>query len=165
MGVRITIEMSPEGELVTQTPIGADKMEGGCPIATQDVDINIKNRQEAIAEHGYGPLNPELDDSGENDKFWKNKAKLWSEGGETVDMGEAMSSRCGNCSAFNVTTKILDCIEKGIGDEPAADAYDVIEAGDLGYCQFLKFKCASNRTCDAWVSGGPLDDAKIKSIG
>ena len=28
----------------------------------------------------------------------------------------------------------------------------------MGYCKFLKFKCASKRTCDAWVTGGPLVD-------
>jgi hypothetical protein len=33
---------------------------------------------------------------------------------------------------------------------------DVIEAGELGYCRFLKFKCAAARTCDAWVVGGPI---------
>ncbi len=35
---------------------------------------------------------------------------------------------------------------------------DVIDAGKLGYCRFLKFKCAAARTCDAWVVGGPLTD-------
>ena len=33
---------------------------------------------------------------------------------------------------------------------------DTIDAGDLGYCKFLKFKCAAKRTCDAWVEGGPI---------
>ena len=38
--------------------------------------------------------------------------------------------------------------------------FDVIEAGELGYCRFLKFKCAAARTCDAWVVGGPITDEK-----
>jgi hypothetical protein len=65
---------------------------------------------------------------------------------------------CGTCAAFDVTEKTLNCISKGIGEE--LDSYDVIEAGDLGYCRFLKFKCAAKRTCDAWVTGGPLTDDK-----
>jgi hypothetical protein len=39
-----------------------------------------------------------------------------------------------------------------------------IDAGDLGYCRFLKFKCASRRTCDAWVTGGPLVDKKVTEM-
>jgi hypothetical protein len=27
----------------------------------------------------------------------------------------------------------------------------MIEAGDLGYCEIFDFKCASSRTCAAWV--------------
>ncbi len=57
---------------------------------------------------------------------------------------EAKTSRCGNCAAFDITTKTLDCIAKGIGDdEGTEDPFDVIEAGKLGYCRFLKFKCAA----------------------
>jgi len=31
-----------------------------------------------------------------------------------------------------------------------------IEQGDLGYCNFLHFKCAGSRSCAAWVTGGPI---------
>ena len=74
---------------------------------------------------------------------------------------EAKTSRCGNCAAFDITKKTLDCIAKGISnDEGSEDPFDVIKAGDLGYCRFLKFKCAAARTCDAWVVGGPITDDK-----
>ena len=47
------------------------KAEGdSCPPATQDIGINIKNRQKAIDTAGYGPLNPKE----VNAKFWKAKA-------------------------------------------------------------------------------------------
>jgi hypothetical protein len=36
--------------------------------------------------------------------------------------------------------------------------WDTISAGDLGYCEAFDFKCAANRTCDAWVVGGPIID-------
>jgi hypothetical protein len=72
---------------------------------------------------------------------------------------DAKQSLCGNCAAFDVTKKTLDCIAKGIGtDGGSEDPHDVIEAGQLGYCRFLKFKCAAKRTCDAWVVGGPIKD-------
>ena len=120
-----------------------------CPPATQDIKLNLKNRQKAINEFGYGPLNP-----GEpNKKFWEEKVKEW----KLDTLKEAKTALCGNCAAFDVTKKTIDCIAKGIGDdEGSEDPMDVVEAGELGYCRFLKFKCASKRTCDAWVTGGPI---------
>lgn len=121
-----------------------------CPPATQDIKLNLKNRQKAIDEYGYGPADP----SQENQKFWLKKMKMW----QVDDLSEVKNMLCGNCAAFDITTKTLDCIAKGIGtsDEPI----ETIEAGQLGYCKFLKFKCASERTCDAWVTGGPITDQK-----
>ncbi len=52
------------------------------------------------------------------------------------------------------------CIAKGIGSEPGSSAMDAVDAGQLGYCKFLKFKCASKRTCDAWIEGGPITEGK-----
>jgi hypothetical protein len=75
---------------------------------------------------------------------------------DSVD--EAKSSLCGNCAAFDIRQHTLDCIAQGIDSDSPADAAGVIDAGEMGYCKFLKFKCASRRTCDAWVTGGPLRD-------
>lgn len=172
-----------------------------CPVATQNIEVNLKHRQIAIDRYGYGPLNP----NNPNIKFWREKAMNWKL--DSID--EAKSARCNNCAAFNITTRILNCLEMGItaGEKeitpaaaqptmeaiddtqiqvplatkkevpqtkseptPAAepelddtqgaekDAWDTIEAGKLGYCTFLKFKCAGSRTCNAWVSGGPIKD-------
>jgi len=124
-----------------------------CPPATQNIELNLANRQRAINNEGYGPLNPDMP----NEKFWNRKAEMW----QLDSVEEAKESRCGNCAAFDQTTKTLDCIAKGIGnDSNSENPYDVINAGDLGYCRFLKFKCAAKRTCDAWVVGGPLTDSK-----
>jgi hypothetical protein len=124
-----------------------------CPLATQDIELNLKNRQKAINEFGYGPLNP----NEPNNKFWQAKVDMW----KLDSVEEAKKSRCGNCAAFDITKKTLDCIAKGIGnDQGSENPFDVIKAGDLGYCRFLKFKCAAARTCDAWVVGGPLTDNK-----
>ena len=121
-----------------------------CPAPTQDITLNLKNRQKAIDEYGYGPLNPDLP----NNKFWMAKVDEWNL--DSVD--EAKASLCGNCAAFDQRQATLDCIAQGIDSDSPADAEGVIDAGDLGYCKFLKFKCASRRTCDAWVTGGPLVD-------
>jgi hypothetical protein len=108
-----------------------------------------KNRQKTIDEFGYGPLDP----SEPNKKFWDEKAEEWKL--DTVK--EAKNALCGNCAAFDISKKTINCIAKGIGDdEGSEDPMDVVEAGDLGYCRFLKFKCAAKRTCDAWVTGGPI---------
>ena len=123
------------------------KAEGDCPSATQEVAVNLKNRQKAIETAGYGPLNPEEP----NVKFWAKKADRWD-----VTAEDAKKQTCGNCAAFIKTESMLDCIKQGLGDEPSNDAIDVIKAGDLGYCEAFDFKCASARTCDAWISGGPV---------
>jgi hypothetical protein len=127
-----------------------------CPPATQDIKLNLKNRQKAINEYGYGPLNPDMP----NRKFWMIKVEEWN----LDSPEEAKQSLCGNCAAFDQRQDTLDCIAQGIGsDEGSEDP--TINAGDLGYCRFLKFKCASRRTCDAWVTGGPLVDKQDVAEG
>jgi hypothetical protein len=118
----------------------------GCPTATQNVEVNLKNRQNAIDVAHYGPLNP----NEPNEDYWKRKADMF--GG---DIESAKKARCGNCSFFVQTKKILDCIASGIND---INEWDTIESGDLGYCEAFDFKCAALRTCDAWVVGGPIVD-------
>lgn len=127
-----------------------------CPPATQDVSINLKNRNHAVKEYGYGPMNP-LEP---NTKFWDRLAKMWG-----VTPEEAKKSRCDNCAAFIQTQNMLACIAKGMqeADEPPAVQKDegvaaetVIATADLGYCQLFHFKCAGDRTCDAWLVGGPI---------
>ena len=122
-----------------------------CPVATQDIKTNLKNRQTAIDVAHYGPLNPNLP----NDEYWTAKGKQFN-----TTANAAKQSRCANCAFFNVSQKIKDCIAQGIGNE--LDPYNVINAGDLGYCEAFDFKCASQRTCDAWVVGGPIKMAAEK---
>ena len=122
-----------------------DKFAEVCPPATQDIATNLKNRQNAIDVAHYGPLNPNLP----SEEYWIIKGKQFNTTPE-----EAKKSRCANCSFFNVSQAIKYCIAKGIGNE--LDPYNVINAGDLGYCEAFDFKCASQRTCDAWVVGGPI---------
>jgi len=33
-----------------------------------------------------------------------------------------------------------------------------IHKADVGYCNFLHFKCAGTRSCKSWISGGAIDD-------
>jgi len=143
----IAISMKKAGK----KPKSIDEDSKKCPPATQNITLNLKNRQKAIDEYGYGPLNPDLP----NNKFWMKKVDEWN----LDSTKEAKSSLCGNCAAFDQRTETLDCIAQGIGSDLGADD-PTIDAGDLGYCRFLKFKCASRRTCDAWVTGGPLTDSK-----
>jgi hypothetical protein len=119
--------------------------ESNCPLPTQDIKTNLANRQKAIDVAQYGPANPKEP----NEAYWTEKAKTF---GGSVE--EAKTMRCGNCAGFNKTKKLMDCISKGIG----TDAQEVEQAGDLGYCEIFDFKCASMRTCSAWIVGGPITD-------
>jgi hypothetical protein len=125
--------------------------EGECPPATQDIALNLKNRENAITVAKYGPLNPKEP----NEKFWAEKSERWS-----VTVEEAKKSLCGNCAVFIITTDMKDCIAGGLesGGSSSQNAWDAIDAAELGYCEAFDFKCAASRTCDAWVTGGPITD-------
>ena len=122
-----------------------------CPIATQDVRINLKNRNHAFKEYGYGPPNPDEP----NDVFWLKKAKMYNAPTEAIK-----GMRCGNCAAFIQTPKMMQCIIGGLEkDENKGElSYDeeFVAAADLGYCDLFQFTCAAARTCDAWKSGGSI---------
>jgi hypothetical protein len=121
----------------------------GCPIATQDIDVNLKNRQKAIDEYCYGPANPDKPEG-----YWKDAADKWN-----VSESTAKTMQCANCAAFDVSDKMRACMEIGIkGSEPTVDAQATINKADLGYCNFHHFKCAGSRSCSAWITGGALDN-------
>lgn len=130
--------------------------ETSCPAATYDLALNLENRQHAIDEYGYGPLNP-MEPS---DEFWKSKAKMWK-----VTVEYAKTARCENCAAFNITDKMRECIVNGRADKDDSKEEDnfeaTVEKADLGYCNILHFKCAGSRTCDAWLTNGPLDNKDL----
>lgn len=115
-----------------------------CPKATQDVGLNLMNRQKAIKVASYGPANPNQPSR----DYWKKLASIWG-----ISPDEAKTMRCGNCAAFDVSPQIRACISQGLAG--GRDAEQIIEAGVLGYCHAFRFKCASARTCSAWVVGGP----------
>jgi hypothetical protein len=117
----------------------------GCPIATYDIDVNLKNRQKAIDEYHYGPANPD-----EPESYWKDAAKQWN-----ITEKTAKTMLCGNCAAFNITDAMYKCMEEGMGTE-AYQAEKTREAADLGYCNLLAFKCAGTRSCELWITGGPI---------
>jgi len=123
-----------------------------CPPATQDISINLANRKICVDKANYGPANPELD----NPEFWQQKADLFK-----TSVDEAKTMRCSNCSAFVVKDKMRECIEKGIASTSIHEdeiAKNIIDQANLGYCELFDFKCAGDRTCDAWITGGPLTD-------
>jgi hypothetical protein len=113
--------------------------------AIEDVHVNLENRNHAFDEYGYGPLNPKEP----SDDFWKQKAKVFK---TTIE--EAKKSRCGNCAAFNQSKEIMKRIADGLG--PVGNV--VAEKADLGFCETFKFKCAAERTCDAWLVNGPINE-------
>ena len=107
-----------------------------CPPATQDLELNTKNRDSTIKKYNYGPLN--VDKPG---KYWKKIAEFWN----TTEEG-AKSSLCGNCVAFDISPRMKDCMP--------GDTFD--DDGELGYCWMHHFKCHSARSCHTWAKGGPI---------
>lgn len=120
---------------------GEESPAEACPPATTDVALNLKHREKAIRVAAYGPLNP----ADANDDFWQAKADRWK-----VSVEEARTALCANCAAFDTTEEMRACISKGLSGE--SDEWSAVEAGDLGYCEVFDFKCASARTCDAWIA-------------
>ena len=121
-----------------------------CPPATQDISLNLANRKICVEKANYGPANPDLS----NEEFWQAKADLFK-----TSVDEAKTMRCKNCAAFIQTDKIIGCIEKGIAtaeDNELKIAETIVDTANLGYCELFDFKCAGERTCDAWITGGPI---------
>ena len=127
-----------------------------CPPATQDISINLENRKICVDKANYGPANPELD----NTEFWQQKADLFK-----TSIEQTKTMRCKNCAAFIQKEKMIGCIQKGIASEISEDqlALDIIDTANLGYCELFDFKCAGDRTCDAWITGGPITDNGVNN--
>jgi hypothetical protein len=74
-----------------------------CPIVTQDSNIDRKRRSKAVQEYSYGPINP----NNENIKYWREKAISLRLG----SVEAAKENRCHNCAFFDISTRILTCID------------------------------------------------------
>ena len=111
-----------------------------CPVATQDLAVNTKNRDATIKNYNYGPLN--VDEPGD---YWKDIAKYW----KTTEAA-AKKSLCENCVAFDISPRMKDCMPGKTSDKD----------GVLGYCWMHHFKCHSARSCHTWAKGGPIEDDK-----
>tara|TARA_A100000172_G_scaffold81156_1_gene73435 strand:- start:8823 stop:9302 length:480 start_codon:yes stop_codon:yes gene_type:complete len=116
-----------------------------CPPATQDLELNTKNRDSAIhAEHiQYGPLNV-----GMPGDYWEEIADYWN---TTEEAAEA--SNCGVCTAFDISPRMLECMPGETSDED----------GVLGYCWMHNFKCHSARACRTWAKGGPIEEDSVSA--
>ena len=114
-----------------------------CPAATQNLELNTKNRDASIkAEHiQYGPLN--VDEPG---NYWKGIADHWNTSEEA-----AKKSLCGNCTAFDISPRMDKCMPGPTSDKD----------GRLGYCWMHHFKCHSARSCRTWAKGGPINKINI----
>ncbi len=112
-----------------------------CPPATQDLELNTKNRDAAIeSDHvQYGPMNLE------DEAYWDKLADHWK---TTPDV--AKESNCSNCAAFDISPRMKECMPGSVQKD-----------GELGYCWMHHFKCHSARTCYTWAAGGPITDDEV----
>ena len=58
--------LSPKVMIVLKN--GDDEEYSDCPVATQDIEVNLKNRQKAIDKAQYGPMNP----NEPNSQYWRD---------------------------------------------------------------------------------------------
>jgi len=113
-----------------------EEQEMKCPPATQDIKLNVKNRDATIKDHNYGPLN--VDEPGD---YWEKIADYWNTTEEA-----AKKSTCGVCVAFDISPRMDKCMPGETSDDD----------GRLGYCWMHHFKCHSARSCHTWAKGGPI---------
>ena len=102
-----------------------------CPPATQDPDLNARNRQSTKDNFMYGPMNEDPE------TYWARIAKKWN-----VPIAKAKTRLCGNCIAYDQSPRMKKCMDT--------------DSTQVGYCHMHHFKCASYRTCSTWVEGGPI---------
>jgi hypothetical protein len=121
-----------------QFVLNENRLDETCPLATRDLEVNTENRDVAIKSKTikYGPIN--LSD----EKYWEELADHWN-----TDVDVAKNSKCGNCTAFDISPKMKECMPG-----------EVDKFGILGFCWMHDFKCHSERTCYTWAAGGPIDD-------
>ena len=127
--------------------VDSDFVGASCPRATKDLEYNTRMRNKAIeADYvQYGPLN--LAD----EEYWVRIAEHWNTSPEV-----AKESRCSNCTAFDISPRMLQCIKAGPTSENIEDA-----EGYLGYCWMHSFKCHSARACYTWAAGGPISEDDV----
>ena len=113
-----------------------------CPLPTQDLMLNTKNRDAAVKNPNirYGPLNLNDED------YWEDYAKKWNTTAEV-----AKKSNCSNCIAFDISPRMDDCMPGQTSDD----------SGVLGYCWMHHFKCHSARTCRTYAMGGPITKDEV----
>jgi hypothetical protein len=132
-----------------------------CPLAVRNIRINTDNRNATRDNHFYGPLNP----AKRSISFWQLIAKKWNATPE-----EAMTSRCANCVAFDISPRIKDCmplVDEGLSSKFSDDipGFDQTKRPiQFGYCWMHHFKCLSARTCDTWAPGGPITSDETSNM-
>ena len=80
-----------------------------CPAATQNLELNTKNRDAAIkAEYiKYGPLN--VNKPGD---YWEQIAEYWD-----TSVEAAKESKCSNCVAFDISPRMDECMPGVTSDD------------------------------------------------
>lgn len=85
----IVISLLPDGAIPVDK-YEEDEDGKSCPLPTQDPELNDKNRQMAVDEHGYR-------EAGSGSSFRADKT-------------------CGSCGMYNQTEEMMDCIEDESGE-------------------------------------------------
>jgi len=116
----IKIEINVD-DIIPDEGFEPEDMEFVCPVSTEDSKVNDENRQSAMENYAYGPATG----------TWENK-----------------NSRCGTCEYFDIRSKMIACMDEGIGYKDG-----------MGYCSELNFSCDKMNVCNLWELGVPMSDS------
>ena len=153
-------DIQEAGDVTAPTQLPFDL--ASCPLPLQDAELNVANHLTTIKDHGLGPADPRQPEN----VFWMAKAELWG-----VTDAQARTQLCSNCSHYINTTPMMECITNGPGGQilasnlPLTPKWADIPGSPSGFCNLYDITCTATRTCDDWLAGGPIDDAKAAELG
>jgi len=142
-----------EGNILTQKETSEDvefDQRQSCPVATINITLGEKNRNQAILNYGYtgvGGVQEIEDKTSPSNQQIDYLSKEWG-----ISTGEAKKRTCGGCSYFDKSTETKSCITQGLA------ALDLASNDKLGYCRTHKFVCGQQRGCISQSEGEPVTD-------
>ena len=146
-------ELAPPADAqAAMAEIADEGMIDGCPIPMTDKSINIANHLECVAEANLGPASV------------TNPGTFWLERADRLGITEQVSrtQTCANCAFYVNTPAIKSCFTNNMaaGNIPLATEVDPTwenVSNPAGYCVKWDITCTPTRTCDTWVTGGPIE--------
>lgn len=151
VAAKAAIEQSILDLLEIEVGSSPEELVNGCPIPMTDKSINIANHLIAVEQANLGPASVTRPGV-----FWMQRADRLG-----ITPAESMNQTCSNCGYYTNTQSIKNCFDSNMaaGNIPLATEVNTAwenVAGAAGYCVKYDITCTPTRTCDSWITGGPI---------